>query len=175
MKENKEATSNKIKSYSVENKDKISRHKQKVGFFKFLFGIDIGFKKFLLILGVFFLLLHVLFQVLTEILFGLCLNFIHSGNMSDLKFLCLIMIFIGLVQCLLMFSEGFLLRKHSHTLNEKYKKNYYSLVFKQDFLWFNKQDLNKFSESIKKDISNVEKGVNLFFIIEALSLLPQRD
>jgi len=172
MKENKDASSNKIKSYSVENKDKISRHTQKVGFFKFLFGIDVGYTKFLLILGVFFILIYILIQVLTEILFGLCLNFINSGNMSDLKFLCFIIIFVGLFHCSLMLSEGFLLRKHSQTLNEKYKKNYYSLVLKQDYLWFNKQDLNKFSESIKKDISNIEKWVKFIFY---KCLLPQME
>lgn len=131
----------------------------KVGFFKFLFGINTGNAKFLLILGLFFLLLHCLFLVLTEILFGLCLNFIKSANMSDLKFLCFIIVLIGPLQFLIILIAGFLFKKHSHRLSEIYKKNYYSLVFKQDFKWFNKQDLNKFSESIKKDISNIEKGV----------------
>lgn len=166
MNDNKVATFHKIKSFLVKNKDKISIHTQKVGLFKFIFGIDIGYTKFLLFLGFFFLIIHCLFLVLTEIFFGLCLNFIKSGNMSDLKFLCLIIAIIGPLQFLLMFGAGFLFKKHSHTLSETYKRNYYSLVFKQEFLWFNKQDLNKFSESIKKDNLNIEKGVNLFLIME---------
>lgn len=145
-----------IPSSSLNNKN---YPKSTVGFYKFLFGLKIGYENFLFFLGILFLVLHSLLTVLTELLSGICLNFFKSGIMADLETFCLFLILIGPISCFLSILSGLFFKKHSDILCEKYKKNYYSLVFKQDFYWFNSQDLNKLSESIKSDNDKIEKGV----------------
>lgn len=134
-----------------------------VGLFKFLFGMKIGFGNLFLFIGIFMMLIHSALTVLNEVLFGIGLNFIKNNNMENLKTFCLITTFIGPASCIVSIISGYFYKKHSDILCEKYKKSYYSLVFKQDFNWFNKQDLNKLSELIKSDNEKIQKGVLILF------------
>lgn len=145
------------KKYEKENsKNRIKN----ISFSRFLFGINIPIGNLCLFVGIFVNLIFSLVTSLLEFIYGFCLNSLSTYNMEDLKLYCLIMSMLGLANFFLCNIVGFLFSSHSNVLTQKYKGEYYSLVLKQDFEWFNKQDLNKLSESIKSDMDKVELGVN---------------
>lgn len=141
----------------------LDENKEEVGFWKFLFAIKLPLANFYFFLGTIMMLMFSLITTLLEIFYGFCLNLIQIGDMVQLPYYCLALGLMGLLLLLFYIFVGYLFRQHSYYICEKYKLNYYSLIFKQDFSWFNKQDLNKLSESIKSDIEKIQFGVNSCF------------
>lgn len=141
----------------------------KVNFTKFIFGIKLPIANFYFFLALLTLFISSSITCLMEVLYGLSLNIIANSNMHDLKILCLIIGCFGFLNFLLCLLVGFLFKKHSDHLCGEYKRKYYGLIFKQEFDWFNQQDLNKLSESIKNDIEKIEIGVFNFFKIICLN------
>lgn len=150
------------KKIELENSKNRSK---KVSLNKFLFGVNIPLGNLCLFFGIFLNMIFSLVTSLMHFIYGFCLNSLSTYNMEDLKLFCLIMTIIGFVNFILCLLIGSLFSSHSQALTQKYKTEYYTLVLKQEYEWFNKQDLNKLSESIKSDIDKIELGVNMRFCL----------
>lgn len=149
------------------NKNTISTGEKRVqiSLHKFLFGIKSMKANWLLLAGILSLIVYSSLIVLVRVLLALSINYIRNKNSSELNFFCLILVIMGPVCSAMCILTGYLFKKHFEEICNKYKHNYYNLVFKQDFSWFNTQDLNKLSESIKIDIDKIERGVKFNFFI----------
>lgn len=142
-----------------------------VGFFKFLFGIKNSIGNVYLFLGIFILLIYSVVSLISEVFYGICINFIQSKQMDELKIYCLILGLTGIAYFFLFIICGAFMKKHSEYLCKNFKVNYYSLIFKQDFGWFNSQDLNKLSESIKTSYEKLQNGVKFIYHFIPFSFL----
>lgn len=140
----------------------------KVSSSKFFFGIKSSRANWFLFGGVSLLIIYSLLIVLIRFLFGLCVNYINNNNLTELNFFCLIIAIMGPVSFLFCILSGYFFKMHSNALCTHYKNNYYQLVIKQDYSWFNCQDLNKLSESMKFDTEKIAQGVFLFFFISII-------
>lgn len=165
MKENSNSSDRKI----ADRNDEIStkNKNKKIGFYKFLFGVKSPIGNFYLFLGIFLSILYSVFNLISEMFYGFCINLIETKNMNDLKIYSLILGISGVAFLILSLLSGVFFNKHSDNLCRVFKEKYYSLVYKQDFEWYNKQDLNKLSESIKDCYDKFQSGVNfiLYFFI----------
>lgn len=155
---NKNLSSNKEKESHL-----IEHERQEIGFSKFLFGIKMPRANLYFFLALFMNFIFSFLTSVNEFFYGFCLNYLQNGDMPQLKLFCLFLGFLGILNFIFSILVGVFFKKHSNNLCEKYKMNYYSIVLKQDFQWYNKQDLNKLSESIKSDIEKIELGVIKFF------------
>lgn len=135
------------------------KESEKVGFFKFLFGVESPMGNFYLFLGIFLSMLYSIFNIISETFYGFCINLIQRKDMNDLKIYCLILGLSGIAFLIFSLLSGVFFNKHSENLCRVFKEKYYSLVYKQDFGWFNTQDLNKLSESIKHCYDKFQSGV----------------
>lgn len=127
--------------------------------YKFLFGIKSRNANWLLFAGNLSLIIYSALIVLVRFLVALSINYIRNNDTSELNFFCLILVIIAPICFGLCILTGYFFKKHFEEICNQYKLNYYNLVFKQHFSWFNRQDLNKLSESIKIDIDKIERGV----------------
>ena len=135
---------------------------EKCSFYKFLFG-NSNFKiNIYLLLTISSIAINGFMGQLMEILFGHCLNAIKHRDFFSLKMNSLSLIFIGFAIFIFTILIGLYNTNHGLMLYNNYKSSYYSLVLDQEYLWFNKQNLNKLSESIKTDLFKIKGLVNYF-------------
>lgn len=130
-----------------------------IGFFKLLFVVKNPIGNIFLVFGILLLIAYSIFNLISEIFYGICINLIERKRMEELKIYCLTLGLSGIAYFLLYMLAGVFFNKHSEYLSKNFKAKYYSLVFKQDFEWFNTQESSKLSESIKNSYLKLQSGV----------------